>query len=241
MSPITLFDCTPIASSPTIVPASTGSSLAYSKFRPLRGSRIKSIPPPIDMLYPWSRSSLPITAPYRNPIFGSQLDAIPITLGSSVAYRLLTAAIRTPTAESASFTSGSPSRGIPCTNLAPPLSPGGTYAPGRSGPHPIPCTSWIFSSSVISLIIMSARVSGSSAAFIHGCFAAATAVCATPTFAAPTLSNTHPAITQLFATTDPILIHLPFQRCVLALHHRSGRKSFLHATHSNLQILIKTV
>ncbi len=63
---------------------------------------------------------------------------------------------------------------------------------------------------------MSARASGSSAAFIHGWLAAAT-VCATPTRAAPTLSNAQPTRTQLFPTTDPILMILPFQQLCCGL------------------------
>ncbi len=33
------------------------------ELRPLRGSRVTLTPPPNDMLYPWSRSSRPMSAP----------------------------------------------------------------------------------------------------------------------------------------------------------------------------------
>src|SRR5579871_6820896 len=50
-------DLTPFMRLPVIVPARTGSSPAYSKLRPLRGSRMMSTPPPMDMLEPQARSS----------------------------------------------------------------------------------------------------------------------------------------------------------------------------------------
>src|SRR5580704_941583 len=45
------------------VPARSGSSPAYSKVRPFRGSRARSTPPPNVMLNPCARSSWPITVP----------------------------------------------------------------------------------------------------------------------------------------------------------------------------------
>ena len=48
---------------PVMVPARMGSSPAYSKLRPLRGSRVMLTPPPMDMLKPRARSSRPMTEP----------------------------------------------------------------------------------------------------------------------------------------------------------------------------------
>src|ERR1017187_4385074 len=77
--------------------------------------------------------------------------------------------MRTPTAESARLMSGRPSRGMPGTKPAPPLWRPATGAPSRRTPQPLPWTSWIFSSRVISWIMRSARASGSREGFIQGC------------------------------------------------------------------------
>src|SRR5258708_23154096 len=62
---------------PTTVPASRGSSPAYSKLRPFRGSRAKSTPPPKVILKPCARSSWPITVPNSQAESTSQLDVAP--------------------------------------------------------------------------------------------------------------------------------------------------------------------
>src|SRR5438045_9619795 len=61
-----------------------------------------------------------------------------------------------------------PSRGMPTTYPAPPFEP---EANGLNGPNPsipVPCSSVIFSSSVISFTTMAARSSGKRLVFIHG-------------------------------------------------------------------------
>src|SRR5205814_5484426 len=53
-----------------------------SKVRPLRGSRVRFTPPPWDRLYPWSRNSRPISAPYWKARSGSHDDAAARSLGN---------------------------------------------------------------------------------------------------------------------------------------------------------------
>ena len=70
---------------PNDFPARSGSSPWYSKLRPLRGSRMMSLPPPSETLKPWSRVSRPMTAPNSYASFGSQVAVSASDAGSAVA------------------------------------------------------------------------------------------------------------------------------------------------------------
>ncbi len=110
------FDWMPRTCSPTIVPASSGSSPPYSKLRPLRGSRARLTPPASMTLKPSARASLPIMRPPSNAIFGSHDAAIARLLGSEVAgVGVPFGWLATPMPESASNCGGMPRRGMPGT------------------------------------------------------------------------------------------------------------------------------
>src|SRR5215472_6966601 len=95
---------------PTIVPARSGSSPAYSNVRPFLGSRVRFTPPPRVMVKPCALSSRPITSPYSQADCGSQLDAAPRLEGIAVEYRPFAPLSLTPYAASEITSPGIPRR-----------------------------------------------------------------------------------------------------------------------------------
>ena len=102
----------PCTAAPTIVPASSGSSPAYSKLRPLRGSRSRFTPPASSTLKPSLCASLPIMAPPARAISGSKLAATAMPEGNAVAPLPCACCNATPWPASVSWIAGRPSSGI---------------------------------------------------------------------------------------------------------------------------------
>jgi hypothetical protein len=107
------FDCTPAIAAPTIVPASSGSSPAYSKFRPFLGSRIRLTLPPSKTLKPSARASEPIIAPPAKAMPGPMLPRPRGPTGSAVRARFSAAPpwVATPIPASVCHCAGMPRRG----------------------------------------------------------------------------------------------------------------------------------
>ena len=120
------------------------------------------IPDPSDMLKPSDRISWPIIVPISYDSTGSHAAAIASAEGSAVEYRPFVPAPEMPSTQSDICRSGIPSRGTPGMN---PIVVMARVAGPDSGCimsacQPSPCSIWIFSSSVSSLITKSARTSG---------------------------------------------------------------------------------
>src|SRR5215470_409700 len=76
----------PLIIAPATAPASSGSSPAYSKLRPLRGSRVRLTPGPSNTLKPFARASAPIMAPARSASATSNVAAMARPDGNGVAF-----------------------------------------------------------------------------------------------------------------------------------------------------------
>ena len=76
--------------------------------------------------------------------------------------------LRTPYAASDIWMAGMPRRGMPGTNPAPPFECTASGLMGLSPAMPVPCSNWIFSSSVISFTTIAARSSGDRVEFDQG-------------------------------------------------------------------------
>ena len=145
-----------------------GSSPAYSKLRPLRGSRVM-----IDAAA--DGHVVALVAQFAADDRAVEIRRLGIPTGRRAergGQQRGVAALHGRHADAdgriGHVDVGMPSRSMPGMKPAPSFEPGGIGAPGRSAPQPVPCTSWIFSSRVICAMTMSARWSGGSALSIQG-------------------------------------------------------------------------
>ena len=74
-------DCMPRMSAAAILPASSGSSEKYSKFRPQRGLRLMFTPGPSTMEMPSAFASRPMCAPISSSSASSHVLASPAAVG----------------------------------------------------------------------------------------------------------------------------------------------------------------